>query len=420
MYSQSDIEDAVAGGALTAEQAASLRTFVATRNGVPTADEEHFRLVSGFNDIFTLVACVFALVAVGWLGSLIPLEAGRMGGPLPFQAPFAALFIAAASWGLAEIFTKQRHLALVSLVLTATFSWGVALFLVLLFLSVMAPGSPADAAIIFTLCLAAGGGAAFLHWKRFRVPVAIATAIGFGILAILALLGTLIGGGRDTVTVLGVLTLALGIGTFVYAAWWDAQDPPRFTYKSDVAFWLHWLAAGLIVNSLTQLFGLTTGVNSVGAAIGVLVLYVLFAFLALAVNRRVILLVGLVPLLSAVQSLLGGGGYRPGARYNPYGGSPYGGGYEPYAAYPVSPPTAPVPYDSYGPGYGASRFEGSYSPPSVEGTMITVLIIGAVLLLLAIYWAPVREKLVGILPEGLRRRLPPTGTATATAHQTFE
>ncbi len=37
MYSQSDLEDAVAGGAVTAEQAASLRNFVAGRNCTPTA-----------------------------------------------------------------------------------------------------------------------------------------------------------------------------------------------------------------------------------------------------------------------------------------------------------------------------------------------------------------------------------------------
>ena len=43
MYSHSDIQDAVEGGALTADQAASLRNFVASRTGTPTADEEHGR-----------------------------------------------------------------------------------------------------------------------------------------------------------------------------------------------------------------------------------------------------------------------------------------------------------------------------------------------------------------------------------------
>lgn len=401
MYSQSDIEEAVAGGALTAEQAASLRGFVATRNGVPTADEEHFRLVVGFNDIFAFVACIFGLIALGWLGSLIPLEARRM-GMLPFQAPFAALFVAAAAWGLAEIFTRRRHLALTSILLTAAFGWGIALFLALLLLSVAGTRDQIGAALFLALSMGAGAGAALLHWRRFRVPVAIATAAGFAILAFLVLFGVLMIGSRDSGTIVAVLTLAGGVGAFFYAMRWDGQDLARHTEKSDVAFWLHWLAAGLVVNALTQLFGLNS-IDSILGALGVLVVYVLFALVALAVNRKAVLVVGLTPLVLAIRSLVSEGSYRSRPRLDPYA-NPYG--------YNVPAVPGPYPTNPYG-----------FSPPTPragpEGAMITMLIIAAILLLLAIYWAPVRQRLVALLPEGLRRRLPPTDTASVVG-QTFE
>jgi hypothetical protein len=98
MYSQTDLNDAVAGGAITEEQANSLRSFIAERNGAPAGDEEHFRFITGFNDILCFAACLFTLIAVGWLGTLLPLGGGMIGRGLPVSAPFAGLFVAAASW----------------------------------------------------------------------------------------------------------------------------------------------------------------------------------------------------------------------------------------------------------------------------------------------------------------------------------
>jgi hypothetical protein len=402
MYSQTDIEDAVTNGAITADQAASLRNYVATRNGVPAADEEHLRLVLGFNDIFVFTACLLALAAVGWLGTLLPLGSGPLA---QVQVPFAGLFVAAAAWGLSEIFTRKRHMALPSILLTAAFGWGCALFLLLL----IAPSMGMDiggASMIASLCFAAGAGATFLHWKRFRVPVAIATMFGFGLIAILALMATSIGG----IDPLMIVLLIAGIGTFLSAMWLDSKDPLRHTEKSDAAFWMHWLAAALIVNSLAQLFGLNSGISSIGGAIGVLVIYALFALVALAVNRKVILIAGLTPLILAIRTLLGeqgsyGGGYRPYAPSPPY--NPYG---NPYS----NPYGSPPPYgDPYASPYGSSA-------GSIEGTMITITIIGVLLLVLAIYWAPLRRIVVGVLPENLRAKLSPTDTATVEQASTFE
>ena len=56
MYSQNDLDEAVAAGALSADAAASLRSFVETQRALPAVDEEHFRLITGFNDIFVAIA----------------------------------------------------------------------------------------------------------------------------------------------------------------------------------------------------------------------------------------------------------------------------------------------------------------------------------------------------------------------------
>ena len=75
MYSESDLEGAVAAGALTADQAANLRNFVAATRHTPMVDEEHFRLLTGFNDIFVGIAAVILLIAMGWIGQSIGIAA---------------------------------------------------------------------------------------------------------------------------------------------------------------------------------------------------------------------------------------------------------------------------------------------------------------------------------------------------------
>lgn len=394
MYSQSDLNDAVAGGALSAEQANSLRSFIATRNGAPTADEEHFRFLTGFNDFMCFIACLFVLIAVGWLGTLIPMS-GPMSRAMPFSSPFAALFIGAASWGLAEIFTKRRHQWLTSILLTVGATWGVAGFLLLMLVQSAGMG-PSGASLVGALSMLAGGGAAFLHWKRYRFPIAIATIYGFGLFAVIALLATSMGSSETMM----IVFLLAGIGAFLFGMWWDGQDPARHGEKSEAAFWLHWLGAGLSVNALATLFGVNQGIWSVGGAVGVIAIFLVLAVIGLAVNRRAYALTAVSPLIIAIQTLLGEGTRRTYGGYDRYSSGPYG-----------SP---------YGSTYGSYSGRSSYAGASAEGTMLSLLIIGVILLLLAIYWAPMRRVLVGMFPAGLRAKLSPTGTEATEQAQTFD
>ena len=112
MYSESDLEAAVAAGALSAEAAASLRAYVESRDRSPAVDEEHFRLITGFNDIFVAIAAALLLAALAWIGYSI---GPRIEGDGP--SPTMGLFVAGAAWGLAEFFTRKRRMALPSILL---------------------------------------------------------------------------------------------------------------------------------------------------------------------------------------------------------------------------------------------------------------------------------------------------------------
>nr|WP_317617536.1 hypothetical protein [Sphingomonas daechungensis] len=125
MYSQNEIDEAVSAGAITPEAAGALRSFVEGQRSLPTQDEEQFRLITGFNDIFVSIAAAILLFAVGWIGQWIGERAGTGidHGP-SFLAPAA---VAAVSWSLALFFTARRRMALPSILLLLAFVGGVLL-----------------------------------------------------------------------------------------------------------------------------------------------------------------------------------------------------------------------------------------------------------------------------------------------------
>lgn len=382
MYSQGDIEDAVASGALAPEQASSLRAFVAGRNRMPTADQEYYRAYVGFNDLYVFYTIILTLVTVGWIGTLIPIGGGGRGmGPIPMLPFMAPLLVAGASWGLAEIFTRRRRTALPSILLAFTFGLGVLLSLVFMIAPTL-DGGPASASIIGALCCAAAAGASWAYWLRFRQPVSHMLVVGLGVLGIVALIGGVFAYSQAGTDVLNVVVFLLGLVTFAYAMWWDGSDPWRVTERSEVGLWMHGLASALLVFPIIYFLGLRQGVGSVGGALGFLIFYILFAFVALAVNRKALLLTAISPLFIALNTLL------PGNRSRGYSA-----------------------YDSYGGGRNA------FGPPSpmeaFGGTVLTLVVVSLMMLALAIWWAPLRRAVSGILPESLRARAPAEGYVAA-------
>ncbi len=95
MYSQAELDEAVAAGAISAEAAAALRAHIEGQRATPAVDEEQFRLLTGFNDIFVSIAAGILLFAIGWIGQWLGRNVGlSIEGEGP--SPLAPAAVAAA------------------------------------------------------------------------------------------------------------------------------------------------------------------------------------------------------------------------------------------------------------------------------------------------------------------------------------
>lgn len=340
MYSESDVDDAVAAGALSANAAARLRGHVAARRGAPAVDEEQFRLLTGFNDIFVAIAIALLLAAVAGLGRIV-------------AAGLAGAAVAGTAWLLAEYFTARRRMALPSILLLLAFVGGIAAAGVGTLIDIRTELSGRGGALAASGVAALTAGAAWLHWRRFQVPITVAA----GAVAVVAVLAGLVDAAAPELDeAIWALALVAGIAVFALAIRWDLSDRERRTKRSDVAFWLHLAAAPLIAHSVFRLLGVLGGEVGVGSALLVLALYVLFAAVALAVDRRALLVSGLAYVLYALIAL-----FR-----------------------------------------SAGALELSWA--------FTALVIGSALLTLSAFWQPMRRAVVTRL-GGLGHRLPPVATA---------
>lgn len=356
MYSQNDLDEAVAAGALSADAANSLRAFIDQQRATPAVDEEQFRLITGFNDIFVSIAAAILLFAVGFIGQNLGESLGLQidtDGP----SPIAPLFVGATAWGLALFFTAKRRMALPSILLLLAFVGSV--FATVGFGLVLALGEPPSgqdeaiyAGAIASVSGAAAAAAAWLHWKRFRVPITIAAgALAVSAIAVGLLIAALGDPDGYENTILG-LVLLLGIGVFLFAMRWDSSDPARVTRRSDVAFWLHLLSAPMIVHPIFTLLGLNDNTATIGEGLVVIVLYIAMGITALAIDRRALLVSALAYVLYALNEL-----FRQ---------------------------------------FGAVELN----------VALTALVIGSALLLLSAFWHQARGMVVRPLPESLRARLP--------------
>lgn len=350
MYSEQDLRDAVAAGAISAEAAEALRAHVATVRQAPPVDEESFRLVTSFNDIFVTIAAIILLVAMGGIGSAIAPGVG-------------SLLAAAAAWGMAEFFTLRRRMALPSIVLLIAFVGGVFGAGVDLMNGIV-PGETDDrtGAIMFAVVFFLTGAAAWLHWRRFQVPITVAAGAATVVGLIIALVAAAVFPTFEehTLGIILPLVFVAGLAVFAYAMRWDMSDPTRVTRRSDVAFWLHLLAAPMIAHPLFFWLGVFEGAIGAVGAVVVLVVYVLFGIVALAVDRRALLVSALAYVLYAMGEL----------------------------------------FDQFG---------------VVElNVAITALVIGSALLMLSAFWSAIRNAVLAKLPDDLRARLPTAGVLSAT------
>ena len=387
VYSDEDLNSAVTAGALSAEAAANFRAHMSRMRNLPHASEEDFRLLNSFNDIFVSIGIVILLVALGAIGQALagviaplppfPGQSNPFGLAIPYNDPaviawqtaralnqavqvsLAGVLVAAAAWPLAEFFTARRRMALPSILLLLAFVGGV--FAIGVGGMMMAVGRETDetlAAVLLAGAALVAAGAAWLHWRRFMVPITVAAGSAAIAGTVVALAVAAIGPDNFVEEGLLALVLAAGIAVFAFAMRWDISDRARTTRRSDVAFWLHLTAAPMIAHPIFALLGVTEGDNpGMGAALGVIGVYIAFGLVALATDRRALLVSALVYVLFALTFL-----FRE---------------------------------------FGAVELNFA----------LTALVIGSALLSLSAFWQPIRRAVVTVLPEKLQAILPATTDA---------
>lgn len=334
------LEAAVSDGVIDRATAQRLESYLSRGAPPPDTadpDDEQLRLVTGFNDIFVTIGLLMFLGALGYLG-------------MNWGLGSAALAVAAASWGLAEYFTRKRRMALPSIVLLVIFVGAVFLAV----LGFMAGGGPVfDASDELTpertlLAASAAALAALAHWVRFHVPITIAA----GVAALAAILLALCNMAAPSLLADHPVPifLALGLAIFALAMWFDSSDLKRQTRRTDIAFWLHLLAAPIIVHPI--LLSVTGNDAPLGAAVQVILVFLCLAVVALVVDRRAILVSSLSYLAYAAGKLITAAGME------------------------------------------SSSFAAS------------TLAVGAIVLMLSAAWRPLRRNFMGLLPAALRAHLP--------------
>jgi hypothetical protein len=340
VFGRGDLEAAVAKGVLDRSAADGFAEFlIQSRNEAANdPDEERLRLITGFNDIFVTIGIALFLSALGYpiLG--------------PYGGPEASLGVAIASWGLAEVFTKRKRMALPSIVLLVVFVMSCAgaahtffsptfkLYQYFEFNGL--PGLPYGLAAV---------AASVLHWLRFRVPITIAAFAAGLAVTVVAVIERFNSGFVFEHT--SLVFIPIGLAIFAVAMKFDMSDRNRMTQRTDIAFWLHLLAAPLIVHSIVYPL-LAESALSTGAAIAILLLFAILSFVALTIDRRALL----------VSSLL-------------------------YL------------------GYASSQIL-TWSGVASENLGLSVLIVGATVLALSVAWQPMRRFVLNVMPDAIRSRVP--------------
>jgi len=347
--------------ATQAERLARLAAERAGRAGLPRGasepvrpeayDDEKLRLVSGFGDIFVTIGLALFLGAAGYF-------AGLLAAPTLKWAVVGGL-----AWLLAEFFTRRRRMALPSIALLVVFASASFMTLTNSLGGAAAYHQPGRGWLINALGIDFGAplhvaaaalataGLVGLHYARFRVPITVAAGTAALTGAVLAvLLAAAPDFSRDA---WHALLLACGIVAFALAMRFDMADPGRATRRTDIAFWLHLLAAPLIVHALIAPLLRGAEARDLGAALMILAVFLALGLVAVVVDRRAMLVSGLT--------------------------------------------------------YAGLAFGTLVSRSGLGGDRIlpaTLLVLGAFILLLSAGWTPLRMKLLGLLPAPLSRRLP--------------
>lgn len=333
MYTDEDLYQAVKKGIFEESAVDDFRRFISRQANTQSVDEENFKLLTGFNDVFVSISAFLMMISASWIFS-------QLNPSLGF------LLIALIAWFLSRVFILEKRLALPAILLLGAFVCGAAGCVMSLLISL-----DIKEEIALLISFAIGALAAWIHWRKFHVPVTVAA----GTLSLIASIVTLLAQGRAMEPYYPGYIFISGVITFILAMYWDSRDTQRKTHCSDVAFWLHLVSAPLIVHPVFTSLGIFDGEASLVAIITVIFLYIILGTISIAVDRRALMVSSLVYVLFAFSELVNT--------------------------------------------YGAIK----------SGLPVSGVFIGSVLLLVSAYWQQSRRYLFRYIPDKFARYLPKTG-----------
>jgi hypothetical protein len=290
MVTQDDLAAGVAQGIITDAQATALHALAATREKARIAElghEERFRFMRGFNDFF---------FATGVL--LFGLGTRFFAGP----TPIGNLVAAAMMWALAELLVARMRLVLPGILLAILFVSFVFVAVPVDWLDPAVTARPIRPAVVYpwvgwigsagSVTVAAkgliAGAAALAFYARFRLPFALLLVAGGLVIAVMMAARLIVPQAANAA--MAAVLLLCGLAVFAAAMAFDISDRERVSRRSDCAFWLHLLAAPLIVHSLISLAtddAFATMTDGMAAAIVGIV--AVLAMVAIVIDRRALL-----------------------------------------------------------------------------------------------------------------------------------
>lgn len=314
-----DLDAAVAAGIISRDQARRLRALSERKEDESeerldfsqAIDDEPFRLNRGFRDIFVAIGLLIfgagvSALAVNFAVDLDrSLDAWRPAADGRLWPILIAALLLAYGFVQAEVVTRRQRLPLSSAIAAIAIVVWSALLCGAIALNLMADAlqsrsitiHSSGSAVLWAMLGGAIVGTVLFYW-RYRLPFSLLLLAGLLIGLSFALLDQVLEPGwfeRISRPLLG----GWGLLVFIAAMWFDMRDRDRTTRLSECAFWLHLLAAPLLVHSFVIGDGFSAqGVGFVFVTIAVL------SVVALVIDRRALLVSGLGYLIVAVYHLI--------------------------------------------------------------------------------------------------------------------
>ncbi len=313
MLRTEDLDAAVKAGVITPEQRAALAGQAgAAFPPSPLPDSETPRVARGFNDV--MLALGTALITLALMS--------QWGLPGAGIAP-AVVATVPVLWIISELLNVRRKAILPGIVAVIGLSLAAAYigaWYGMRTADVPVEPLPLNVWVKFPVRTTMSAVAAValmnaIYYARFRLPFALLPlALGIGVAGVQGCI--LVFGWERTAAVPHILGLMFGVILFAAAMWYDTSDPLRRTRNADCGFWLHMAAAPLVVHSLLSIFGGSTLAKTGVGSLLTVALIAAMTLIALAIDRRALIVSSLSYLLAAVgyvvstaSQLLGGSAF---------------------------------------------------------------------------------------------------------------